>query len=235
MGQRAFAARRPGRARAVALSAAIGGFYGLSLLVAAFSPLLVRDHAPLLLLLQPANSYLLLISGKVDAAPFVVIATLRRVLGHLPFFLLGRWYGDRARDWLARGGADGGLVAAVERLFSRAAAPALLAFPSSLTGVLAGSAGMAPRRFLALDLLGTALTVVLVRLAATAASGPLAALVGFIDGNAGRLTVVFAVAVALWLAFEYGRGRTPAALVSLPPAEALAEADADPPASGNRA
>ncbi|MGH8930378.1 MAG: hypothetical protein ACRDZO_07010 [Egibacteraceae bacterium] len=168
------------------------------ILAAAFTPLLVRDHPLLLILLESRNRYLLLVAGKVGVAEFVVVAVMRRFASDPFFYLLGRWYRDVADGWVAkRGGVR--LTQVVEALFRRVAGITVLLFPGALVCILAGSTGMSPRRFVTLNLIGSLVTVVGLRLLADVAAGPLDVIVRFNDRNAGWLTVVFVVATVAWV------------------------------------
>ena len=170
------------------------------ILAAALTPLLVRDHPLLLILLESRNRYLLLVAGKVGVAEFIVVAVIRRFASDPFFYLLGRWYGDAARGWVARGWGGGARMAqVVERLFRRVAGITVLLFPGALVCVLAGSTGMSPRRFVTLNLIGSLVTVVGLRLLADVAAGPLDVIVRFNDRNAGWLTVAFVVATVAWV------------------------------------
>ena len=71
----------------VALSAA-------GIAAAAFTPILVRDHLLLLIVLEARNRYLLLVSGKLGVTEFVVVGVARRFASDPFFYLLGRWYGE---------------------------------------------------------------------------------------------------------------------------------------------
>ncbi|MGH8886340.1 MAG: hypothetical protein ACRDYX_14420 [Egibacteraceae bacterium] len=177
------------------------------ILAAALTPLLVRDHPLLLIVLEARNRYLLLVSGKVGTAEFIAVGVARRLASDPFFYLLGRWYGDRAVDYVEqRWGGRRHTVDLVGRAFRRVADAAVLLFPGALVCALAGSTGMRPARFVSLNLAGSLLVVVALRVLADAAAGPLAKIVDFNDRNAGWLTALFVVATAAWL---YWRRRNP--------------------------
>ncbi len=200
--------------RLVAVTAALATLYGLGLLGAALLPILLRDYPLLLITLQSTSGVLLLVSAQIDLIPFLTVATLRRFISHFLFYLLGRWYGERAIRWMeGRNGRAHGLVQAMDRLFAHIGRPIVLVFPSTVAGVLAGSARMPRWQFIALDLAGTLCSVLVVRFAATAVSGPMATVVRSIDRNAGWLTVIFVLATLLWLVAERLRGRTVGAAI----------------------
>ena len=180
----------------------IGGLIGLALL-----PLLASEQPLLLMLIYPVSGALFLIAPKFDPVTFVAIATVRRVVVHILFYLLGRWYGDRALSWVGqRGGSDAsGMAALVVRFFARFGWAIVTIFPGPFPSILAGSSRMRWPLFLALDLLGTIVSVAIVRVAATAASGPLATVLRFIDQNSRWLTIITVVATVAWVLFQQAR------------------------------
>lgn len=196
-----------GDRRLFAISATIALFYGLGFLGLALLPLLARDRPRLLILLNPTTTVLLLVSARVDLASFLALATLRRLAFHLVFFSLGRWYGRAAVAWVERRGDRASrLVALVERAFARARWAVLLAAPGALPGVLAGAGRMGRARFLALDLAGTVISVLLARYAADIAADPLRAALRFSDEHTRPLTALAVAAVLVWLLLRWRRG-----------------------------
>lgn len=180
----------------------IGGLIGLALL-----PVLANAQPLLLMLLYPVSAALFLIAPKFDPVTFVTIATVRRVVLHVLFYLLGRWYGDRALAWVVqRGGKDAsGMASLVARFFGRFGWAIVAIFPGPLPSVLAGSARLRWPLFVALDLLGTIVSIAIVRVAATAASGPLATILRFIDQNSRWLTIITVVATIAWVLIQQMR------------------------------
>lgn len=180
----------------------VGGLIGLALL-----PLLASKQPLLLMLIYPVSGALFLIAPKFDPVTFVALATVRRVVIHVLFYLLGYWYGDRALSWVVqRGGSDArGMAALVQRFFGRFGWAIVTIFPGPLPSALAGSTRMRWPLFLALDLLGTIVSVAIVRVAATAASGPLATVLRFIDQNSRWLTVITVVATVAWVLIQQMR------------------------------
>jgi membrane protein DedA with SNARE-associated domain len=175
----------------------------------ALTPVLLRDDPLLLLVLESRNRYLLLAGPRVDVVPFVVVGVLRRFASDPFFYLAGRWFGDRAVGWVERQLGGGASVRRVEALFARVAGLLVFLFPGALVCALAGATGMRPRRFVALNLLGSFATVVVLRLVVDAAAGPLAAIIEFNDRNALWLTALFVVATAVWVAVQSRQGRSP--------------------------
>lgn len=186
--------------------AATVGIMVSSVIAVAFAPILVRDAPVLLLLLQPTSAQMLLVSAKIDLVPFVLIATTRRILSDLTFYLLGRWYGERAVAWMKRkAGKRLGYIEGVERTFPAIAPPLIFFFVSPPVSTLAGATGMSPRLFLGLKLAGTLIIVFAHRFVADAASGPLSVVVRFIEQNAVPLTLATMAITLLVLAISRRR------------------------------
>lgn len=189
---------------AVSVAITIAGVFA-----AAFAPILVRDAPLLLLVLQPTSAQMLLVSAKVDLVPFVVVASLRRLLSDFTFFLLGVWYGERAVAWIKRkAGSRRGFIEGVERVFPTVAPPLIFFFVSPPVSVLAGATGMRLRFFVALKLVGTLVIVFAHRFIADAASGPLATAVRFIERNAVWLTAITMLLTMLVLLRTRRRSRS---------------------------
>jgi membrane protein DedA with SNARE-associated domain len=200
---------RPFDRRLAILSAAAASCYGSGALGLALLPLLAREVPHLLILLNPTTGVLLLVSARVGLVPFILLAVLRRLAFHIVFFLLGEWYGADAVAWVERrsGGRAARLVALVEGIFARVRWPVLLLAPGPLPSVLAGAGRMPRGQFLAFDLAGTLLGVLVARFAADIAADPLGAALRFSDQHAGLLTALCVAATMSWLLARWWRGR----------------------------
>jgi membrane protein DedA with SNARE-associated domain len=111
---------------------------------------LVRDHPVALLALSARNRHLLLaVAAGIGAVPYLLVSFARLVAPAVPFYLLGRWYGERGLRWLERqAGGTPATIRWVEKGFDRAAVPLLFLMPgSNLVCLLAGSRAMAARTF----------------------------------------------------------------------------------------
>jgi membrane protein DedA with SNARE-associated domain len=201
------ASGRPFDRRLAVVSTAIASVYGVSLIALALLPLLAREVPHLLILLNPATGVLLVVSARVGLIPFVALAVLRRVALHALFFLLGEWYGENAVRWVEhRSGRTTRMVALVKRIFARVRWPVILVAAGPLPSVLAGAGRMPRAHFLAIDVAGTLLSVLVARYAADVAADPLGAALRFSDRHAGLLTAICATATATWLLFRWWRG-----------------------------
>ncbi len=175
----------------------------------AIHPTLVRDHPLWLVAMEPRNRFLLLVAGKVSFWPFLVVATLRRLVSDPLFYLLGHLYGDRGVRWMERRmGEAGGVVRAIERGFAKAGPVLVFLFPGSLICVLAGATGMSPALFLVLNVVGTATMVTLLYQLAEVLDGPLGAINRFYGNNTRTLLIISVVATAYWLWDQRRRGRS---------------------------
>lgn len=172
-----------------------------------FHPTLLRDHPLWLVAMEPRNRFLLLVAAKVDFVPFLLVATVRRLVSDPLFFLLGYFYGETGVRWIERRmGDDVGIVRAIERGFSKAAPLMVFLFPGAIVCVLAGATGMSPVAFVALNLAGTLVVVTLLYQFAEVFDGPLGAVNRFYGDNTKLLTVVSIVAVVVWLWDQRRRG-----------------------------
>lgn len=170
----------------------------LVLLVQGAAPVLLRDAPLVLLALHPFEPWALLVSPKVDVAPFLAIIVVVRAVPYCGDYVLGRWYGEPGLAWFRQRGHSGARVAAVlERLFARAGGLLLVLYPSVVASVLAGATGMRFRRFAPLVLLGLVLWATLLRLIATAAAGPLSEVVRLVERYAWWLVIPLVVAAGV--------------------------------------
>jgi membrane protein DedA with SNARE-associated domain len=157
----------------------------------AFAPSLL-DRAPLLLLvLNPRLRNLVLVSPTVDFAPFVVVAVVRLVISDPLFYWFGRRYGDVSIRWMERKlGPGAGAVLWAEKAYRRAAWPVVALIPNNLVCLLAGATGMAWGGFAIVNVAGTFVRVLGVRLLGEAFSDPILAFNAWIGHNRLVLTVI---------------------------------------------
>ncbi|MFP5377222.1 MAG: DedA family protein [Acidimicrobiia bacterium] len=194
-----------------------------------FHPRLLRDHPLWLVAMEPRNRYLLLVADKVDFVPYLVVATVRRLVSDPLFYLIGVLYGDAGVRWIERRlGDDVGLVRGLERWFRRAAPLMVFLFPGAIVCVLAGATGMSPVLFLAANVLGTLTVVSLLYRFAEFFDGPLGAVNRFYANNTRLLTVISVVATLVWIWDQRRRGRSELKSISTMERE-LEEAEEDPP------
>lgn len=201
-------ARPPPSRRTLALLVVpIVALTAVSAVATALSPTLLADHPLVLVALEPRNRNLVLTASRVDAVPFVVFATVRRVISDPLYFALGYLYGQGAVRWIERRSGPGGrIVTFVERIFDRTAPLMVLLFPGILVCVLAGALRMRPRTFLLLNITGTVAVVLALRQFSQQLDGPVGAIQDFNDANVGWLTGLTVALVLGWLVWQRVRG-----------------------------
>ena len=175
----------------------------------AIHPSLVNNHPLWLVAMEPRNRYLLLVAEKVSFVPFLVVATVRRLVSDPLFYLLGYLYGDSGVRWIERKMGEGGsVVRTMERGFARAAPAMVFLFPGAIVCVLAGATGMSPVLFLALNVAGTVTVVSLVYRFAELLDGPLGVVNRFYANNGRTLTILSVGLTLYWLWDQRRRGKS---------------------------
>ncbi len=175
----------------------------------AIHPTLVNNHPLWLVAMEPRNRYLLLVAEKVSFVPFLVVATLRRLVSDPLFYLLGYLYGESGVRWMEKRMGDGGsLVRALERGFVKAAPVVVFLFPGAIVCVLAGATGMNPFLFVLLNVAGTVTVVTLLYHFAEFVETPIGAVNGFYSRNGVILTVISVLLTIWWVWDQRRRGRS---------------------------
>lgn len=170
--------------------------FGTAALGNALFPALVTDHPLLLLALNATTRHLVATSTSVDVVPYVAVALTRRLVEDPFLYLLGRRYGDAAVDELARRLGGERLLAGARRHFRVLGAPLVFLFPGGVVCVLAGASGMPLAVFLVLNVVGTLVTIALLRSAGESVSGSLAEGLELVGEHVLPLTLVSIVVTA---------------------------------------
>ncbi len=169
-----------------------------------FAAAIITEHPLLQMFLNPRLRYLTLASNQVDPVPFFLVGFFRLVLTDPLYFLLGRWYGDAALRWMERhGGESGAAVRVFERWFAKASYPIVALAPNGFICLLAGTTGMRPAVFAVLNVSGTIVRLIAVRIFAEALEQPLDSVLDFVREYQWW---VVGVSVALGL-FQWWRSR----------------------------
>lgn len=175
----------------------------------ALAPTLAHDAPVLLLVLSPRLRWLFLVSAKVDAVWFFLIPLVRAAAVLTVYFLLGRWYGDRALRWLeSRAGNAMRPVLWIERSFHRTRVPITFLFPGNIAAMLAGADGMPPLLFFTVALASIELRVWAVRALANAFRGTLLQVLDWVGDNQLWLTVLSVTGVIGWVLWSNRHGIT---------------------------
>ncbi len=124
---------------------------------------------------------------------------LRATAVLVTYFLLGRWYGDRAIRWMEDKAANTARpLLWIERKFYRARYPIAFFFPGNLVAILAGASNMAMPVYLAIALSSTAIRLLLIRYVAHIFEGPLLSALDWIADYQLWLTVASVAGVFIW-------------------------------------
>ncbi|MEJ7584191.1 MAG: VTT domain-containing protein [Acidimicrobiales bacterium] len=159
---------------------------------------LIPDHPLIFIILNSRNRNLVLASPLLDPWSFYCVTFVRLLVSDPLFFLLGRWYGDAGVRWMERRTPTfGGMIRTLEGWFGKASYPLVALAPNNFICLFAGSAGMSVTAFFAVNMIGTAVRLVILRSVGDIFSSPLGDVQGFI---ADHRLVVFAISAAL-LAF----------------------------------
>jgi membrane protein DedA with SNARE-associated domain len=176
----------------------------------ALAPALVKDAPVALLVLSPKLRWLFLASPNVDAHWYYAIPLLRATAVLATYFLLGRWFGDRALRWAeSRSGQGLRPVLWIERKFHRARVPVTFLFPGSVAAMLAGSDAMPVPLFFATALTSVTLRIWAVRALADVFRRPLLGVLDWIAAYQLVLTVASIAIVLAWAAWSSRRGVGP--------------------------
>jgi membrane protein DedA with SNARE-associated domain len=208
------------------LRRAVLGLLGLSVAAGVvgnvFMPLLLRRSPVLLLAIQSSYAQMGLASSRLDPVTFIAVAALRRWIGEVVAFAGGRVLGTQVLDWYQRrGGRRWRPPEALHTTWAPARDLAVVLLPHPLLSAFLGTAGMPPRRFVVLKLLGSVLTVALFWSLAGVAAVPLTTAADFVEGNARRLTLVAAGVGVIWLAWQRTRPVPAAEAEGADPGEGL--------------
>ena len=181
----------------------------------ALAPKLAVDHPVWLILLNTRKRYLALTATSIDPVTFFIVGVGRQMIVDPLYFILGRRYGDAGVRWLERKLGDGAAgVTIFEGWFKKAAYPMVAIAPNAIISVLAGASKMKAGVFLALNLGGTVVTIIILRIFGDVFSGPLDGILDFLRRYQWQLTVASVVLVTIQLVMSRKSGRSELASLS---------------------
>jgi membrane protein DedA with SNARE-associated domain len=174
----------------------------------ALAPALLERAPIALFLMAPFGRHLVLISPVLDSVTFVVLG----MVGYFtidPFtYMLGREYGQNAVAWIEqRSGMASGWVRWVDRMFRRAAPVVLFISPGPFVNLLAGAAKMRVPLWLALNLSGTFVTVMIARYFSQALADAIGTIREFVEANVAALTLISIAVVVVSTVLRRRRAR----------------------------
>ncbi|HUR77167.1 MAG TPA: hypothetical protein VMZ22_04405 [Acidimicrobiales bacterium] len=149
------AERRRRRRRLTILLVPIVTFSITGFVINIAAPALINDHPLVVIFFQPINRYLILAANQVEAWEFFAVGFFRLVLMDPIYFLMGRWFGDGALDWIEDKTGNTGFVPFVKKWFGRAGGVFVVVAPNAYVCVLAGAARMNVALFVGLNAVGT--------------------------------------------------------------------------------
>lgn len=159
-----------------------------------------------LIALNPRNRNLALASNQIEATTYYIVGFLRLVASDPLYYLLGFWYGERALSWVERRSKTyGPFVREGENFFRKASYPLIFAAPNNIVCALSAATGVKLRTFIALNLSGTVVRLILIRQVAEVFESPLQGIVDFIARYRVPVLIISAIAVA-WTLFSEFRG-----------------------------
>lgn len=205
---RAGSTSEPDRRVVTVLVVLIVAFWILGTVANALAPTLIADHPLVLVALEPRNRYLLLTAGRIDMVPYLVFATFRRIASDPVYFALGHLYGDRSIRWMERQAGERGarFVRVAERGYRRFSRAAVFLFPGLIVCIMAGATGMKTRTFLAYNLAGTVVAVIVLRIFADQLEPVVLPITDWIDDNQTVLTVLSVGLAIAYIGYQRTRG-----------------------------
>jgi membrane protein DedA with SNARE-associated domain len=168
----------------------------------ALAPTLVDTHPLVLILLNARNRNLILVVNQIEPIwLFFLVGGVRLLVSDPLFYLLGWFYGDAAVSWLERRSVTARRYArSFERFFHKASYPLVFIAPNNPICLLAGSSGMRPVVFFALNIAGTLTRLWLIVLIGEALEKPIDWVLDFIGTYRWYLLAVTVtiVGVTVW-------------------------------------
>jgi uncharacterized membrane protein YdjX (TVP38/TMEM64 family) len=191
-------AARGSRSRLGILVAIIAVAWVGTMIGTALSPTLVVESPLALIALNPNWRHVVLAVPVTGAVPFFAVTMGRMFLTDPVFYYLGRWYGNDAVVWVeGRAGGVGRVLRWVERKFKKSGRLLLFLMPGGFICLLAGASGMSRRTFLLIDIAGTVMGAVVLRVAGDAFAGPIDTVRAFVAEHMGVLTLCTIAFVAV--------------------------------------
>ncbi len=200
--------RKQRRRRLTFLLIPIVAFWASGTIIGFFSPALIKSHPLVVIFFNPINRWLLLAVDRVSLPMFFFVAFFRLVLTDPLYFLLGRWYGDGALDWIEEKTGSSGTVPFIKKWFGRAGPLFVFFAPNAYVCLLAGAAGMNVWMFVGLNVTGTITRLIFIRSTANLFQPVLDPILSFVHRYQWQLVVVSVAAFALQYAMNKKNGKS---------------------------
>lgn len=180
------------------LIGAVIGLYILGFATGGLAPKLLKDHPLSLIALAPRYRWFILTASRIDAVPYFLVGIARLLASDPIYFALGWFFGDRAigffEDSLGKP-----TITKTREMFLKASTVMALFFAGPVTCVLAGAAGMKPKRFFTLNVIGTTVIVAALRLFADQLDGLIKPVLRFNDRYAKYILIVTLLLSAVYI------------------------------------
>jgi membrane protein DedA with SNARE-associated domain len=199
--------RRARRRKLTILLIPIVAFSVVGTVVNLGSPTLIKHHPLVVIFFNPINRYLILAATRVTAWEFFAVGFIRLVLTDPLYFLLGRWFGDGALDWIENKTGNSGTVPFVKKWFGRAGPLFVFLAPNAYVCLLAGAAGMNVSMFIALNATGTIGRLILIKATGDVFAPILNPVVNFLDRYRWQFVIISVAIFALQAAINRKKGR----------------------------
>ena len=194
----------PPRWLAPVLIAIVVGLYILGFATSGLAPKLLKDHPLSLIALAPRYRWFILASPRIDVIPFFAVGIARLLASDPVYFALGWFFGDRAiqffEDSLGKPTID-----KTRAMFLKASVVMALFFAGPIICVLAGAAGMKPRKFFSLNVIGTTVVVALLRIFAEQLDGAIKPVLRFNDRYSKYILIGTLALSALYISRAVGK------------------------------
>jgi membrane protein DedA with SNARE-associated domain len=176
------------------LIAIVVGLYILGFATGGLAPELLKNHPLSLIALAPRYRWFILTASRIDVVPYFAVGISRLLLSDPVYFALGWFFGDKAisffEDSLGKPTID-----KTRELFLKASTVMALFFAGPIICVLAGAAGMRPRKFFTLNVIGTTLLVIGLRAFSSTLDGAIKPILRFND-RYSRYILIFTIAIS---------------------------------------
>ena len=204
--------KRQRRRRLTILLIPIVAFSVAGTIVNLSAPVLIHDHPLIVIFFQPINRYLIVASTRVELWEFFAVAFFRLTLTDPLYFLLGRWYGTGALDWIENKTGNTGMIPFVKKWFGRAGPVIVFAAPNAYVCLLAGASRMNLRLFIALNLVGTMCRLVLIKAFGDVLEPVIDPILDFVRRYQWQLVGLSILIFTIQSAANRRRGKTPVEL-----------------------
>jgi membrane protein DedA with SNARE-associated domain len=200
--------RRARRKRLTILLTPVVFFWVTGLVTNWLSPALIKHHPLVVIFFNPINRYLILAANRVETWEFFAVSFIRLVLTDPIYFLLGRWFGDGALDWIENKTGNSGAVPFIKKWFGRAGPLFVFLAPNAYVCLLAGAAGMNIALFVGLNATGTIGRLILIKATGDVFEPVLRPVVNFLDRYRWQFVALSIALFALQAVTNRKKGKT---------------------------